>query len=156
MDLFKKMNNQMNKSIKVGNRPKWKYKQSGVVPLINIDGKLKTVLITSTKTGRWTIPKGTIEKNMMPWDSAAKEAHEEAGILGSVKKIDVGSYTYEKWDGQCDVTVYPLIITKVLDHWDEAHFRERKIVGIKKAMSMVEPEVALLIKSVADRFKGRL
>ena len=56
------------------------FKQSGVIPVL--DNRL--VLITSRKSERWIIPKGYVEKGLSPSESAAKEAYEEAGLIGVV------------------------------------------------------------------------
>jgi len=42
------------------------------------------LLITSHRRQDWGIPKGGISKAMSPPDSAAKEAWEEAGLVGQV------------------------------------------------------------------------
>jgi 8-oxo-dGTP pyrophosphatase MutT (NUDIX family) len=55
-----------------------------VIPYRIRDGKIEVMLITSSTRKRWIIPKGMIEPDMTPQDSAAKEAWEEAGIIGQV------------------------------------------------------------------------
>jgi len=114
-------------------KPNWFYKQSAVIPIIN--GKI--VLVTSRKKKRWIIPKGIIEKNMTPWDSAAKEAFEEAGLLGVVESKKIGTFKHEKWGGVCTVSVFLLHVEKVLKKWDEMNIRDRTIVSPKKAASLL-------------------
>ncbi len=117
----------------MSSKPGWIYRQSGVVPVY----RRKVVLITARKSKRWIIPKGVIEKNMSPYESAAKEAYEEAGVIGTVKKRELGRYTYEKWGGTFTVRVYPLHVEKLLDTWSEMHERKRKIVTPVEAVEMV-------------------
>ncbi len=49
------------------------------------EGELRILLITSRETHRWLIPKGWPMESRNPWDSAAREALEEAGVEGSVE-----------------------------------------------------------------------
>ena len=64
------------------------FRQSGVIPVL--DDRL--VLITSRKSDRWIIPKGYVEKGLSPAESAAKEAYEEAGLIGVVHHKAAGNY----------------------------------------------------------------
>jgi 8-oxo-dGTP pyrophosphatase MutT (NUDIX family) len=54
------------------------------------------MLVTSRETRRWIIPKGWPKKGKSPHRSAAREAFEEAGVLGAVGRQPVGSFSYEK------------------------------------------------------------
>jgi 8-oxo-dGTP pyrophosphatase MutT (NUDIX family) len=54
------------------------------------------MLITSRESRRWVIPKGWPKKGKSPQHSAAREAFEEAGVVGAVDKHSVGSFSYEK------------------------------------------------------------
>jgi 8-oxo-dGTP pyrophosphatase MutT (NUDIX family) len=47
---------------------------------------LEIMLVTSRGTQRWIIPKGWPKRGMPPYDTAAKEAFEEAGVIGKVRK----------------------------------------------------------------------
>ena len=44
------------------------------------------------------LPKGHINSNMTPCQSAIKEAFKEAGVHGKVPKTSLGTYTYGKED----------------------------------------------------------
>src|SRR5205085_5647367 len=59
-------------------------------------GDLEVLLITSRETRRWVIPKGWPIKGKSSAKSAAREAFEEAGVTGKVKKSPVGTYAYDK------------------------------------------------------------
>ena len=54
------------------------------------------MLVTSRETGRWIIPKGWPKKRKAPHASAAREALEEAGVVGEVGRDPIGSYSYKK------------------------------------------------------------
>ncbi|MBV5304052.1 MAG: NUDIX hydrolase [Chlorobium sp.] len=108
-------------------------RQSGVIPVL--DNRL--VLITSRKSERWIIPKGYIEKGLSPADSAAKEAYEEAGLIGVVHHQEAGNYQYRKFGKLYSVQVYPLFIETMLDEWEEMHVRSRKLVTPAQAVEMI-------------------
>jgi phosphohistidine phosphatase len=114
-----------------------RYPQSAVIPFQVKNHKIKILLITSFKTKQWIFPKGIIEKHLTPQDSALQEAAEEAGIEGKILNIKLGEYSYLKWDGICDVQVFPMLVTKVLDDWPEANMRKRKWVSIEKAANLI-------------------
>ncbi len=110
-------------------KPDWLYRQSAAIPIFG--GKI--VLVTSRGRSTWTVPKGVIERTMTPWDSAAKEALEEAGVVGQVETDAIGSYSYEKWGGECVVQVYRLHVESLLDEWEEMDQRERVCIAPNEA-----------------------
>src|SRR5882724_13290224 len=77
----------------------------------------EVMLVTSRETRRWIIPKGWPQKGKAPHHSAAREAFEEAGVVGTVGRRPVGSFPYEKRlkNGDvvvCEVHVFPLKVTR--------------------------------------------
>jgi 8-oxo-dGTP pyrophosphatase MutT (NUDIX family) len=48
------------------------------------DGTPQALLLTSRETRRWVIPKGWTMRKLSSPNAAAREAYEEAGLLGSV------------------------------------------------------------------------
>jgi 8-oxo-dGTP pyrophosphatase MutT (NUDIX family) len=89
-----------------------------------------------------------VAKGLNERTSAAKEALEEAGILGKVSKNRIGRFRYEKWGGVCRVTVFLMEVHTVLDRWPEKD-RKRKWVGIIKAQKLVdEKSLGKLISKV--------
>jgi 8-oxo-dGTP pyrophosphatase MutT (NUDIX family) len=120
--------------------PQWYYRQSGVIAYREKDGEIEVLLITSRKRKRWIIPKGIVERDLSPAESAAKEAMEEAGIEGVVSANPIGEYQYPKWDGICTVAVYLLRVTKVHKDWPERKIRKRKWLSFEEAASLVKEE----------------
>jgi 8-oxo-dGTP pyrophosphatase MutT (NUDIX family) len=110
--------------------------QSGVLPIAGD----KIVLITARGSGRWIIPKGYIEKGMSPAESAAKEAWEEAGIIGTVRHEEIGTYSYRRPSGIFSVKIYPLEVESLLEQWDEMHVRQRRLVTPGEAIEMIYHE----------------
>jgi len=127
--------------------------QSGVIPYRIMDGKMEVMLITSSGSKRWVIPKGLIEPNMTPEDSAAKEAWEEAGVLGQVFPDLMGTYEYYKSGSVWQVDVFLLQVETVVENWPEAYKRKRQWVSIPKAIKRVdEPELKLILGDLLHRF----
>jgi 8-oxo-dGTP pyrophosphatase MutT (NUDIX family) len=127
-------------------KPAWMFNQSGVIPFLIVDRAIQVVLITSRSSGKWGIPKGIIERDLSPQDSAAKEAHEEAGVVGDVTDLVVAEYEYRKWGGVCKVQVFALEVTEILPEWDEMHVRKRTIVPLAEAIELVKPELTAVLK----------
>lgn len=115
-------------------RPDYFYNQSAVIPFLWQNGIVKILLITNRKRRKWILPKGIIEADLSPAESAAKEAAEEAGINGSVCEECIGRYRYKKWGGTCTVQVYPMKIEKILPDWPETDMRDRIWVGVEEAI----------------------
>lgn len=118
--------------------PSWMYRQSAALPYRWRDGVLEVLLITSIKRRRWIVPKGIIEPGLTGQASAAKEALEEAGVAGTMAPEPVGSYHHRKWGGVCNVTVYPLRVTRELDSWEESALRQRRWVSVRDAIHLVD------------------
>src|SRR5271168_308516 len=79
-------------SPKAGVRP-----QVAALPIrVLAGGKPQILLLTSRETRRWVIPKGWPMKGRKPWEAAAIEALEEAGIEGRARKKSIGNFLYFK------------------------------------------------------------
>ena len=59
-------------------------------------GKPEILLVTSRRTQRWIIPKGWPQDGMLPAQSAAIEALEEAGVEGKAHDMSLGMFSYTK------------------------------------------------------------
>ena len=117
-------------------------RQSGVIPFRITPGGLEVLLITtsagrSAGEPRWTIPKGTVEPDLQPDESAVKEAFEEAGVVGSLLSPSVGSYEYDKCGSPCRVEVFLLEVEETLEEWPESSLRDRKWSSWQEARSAV-------------------
>ena len=112
--------------------PEHFYTQSAVLPYRILEDHLEVLLVTSRGRKRWVLPKGVVEPDLSAVDSAVKEAWEEAGVEGIVNSRALGSYTYEKWGGQCAVQVFPMLVKRVSEVWPES----------TRGRRWFEPEVA--------------
>jgi 8-oxo-dGTP pyrophosphatase MutT (NUDIX family) len=116
---------------------------------------LEILLVTSRETRRWVIPKGWPMKGRKPRAAAAREALEEAGVVGLIAKAAVGAYPYMKRlkNGAlipCLVRVFPLQVGQERETWPEMAQRERRWFAAEAAAQAVdEPELAELIRSFA-------
>lgn len=123
-------------------KKKMPIQQSGVIPYRLTDTGIEIMLITAKSFNQgWIVPKGKLEPDMTPACSAAKEAYEEAGILGDVSHASIGSYCYIKSRNKLShqVHLYPLEITKILPeaNWLERKLRQRQLVDSEEALSMI-------------------
>lgn len=90
---------------------------------------LEVLLITSLNSKRWIVPKGWLEADLTPAENAAREAFEEAGVIGEVSAEPIGSYYYlkdRKGRGgfPCSADVFALAVTSQLDDWPEKDVRK--------------------------------
>ena len=121
------------------------------------EGKLRVLMVTSRRTGRWVMPKGWHMNGKMPWAAAEIEALEEAGAVGFISDEAVGTYHYMKSiDGgtrmRCRVTVYPMIVQKLKRRWKERKMRKRHWFSPKSAARLVqERELSELLLKLADK-----
>jgi 8-oxo-dGTP pyrophosphatase MutT (NUDIX family) len=105
-------------------------------------GKPQVLLITSRSTRRWIVPKGWPMKGKKGHEAAAREAREEAGIVGKVRKKPAGCYNYwKRMDDHfvlCKVTVYLLHARSRLNDWAERNQRLSHWFTLKDAADIVD------------------
>lgn len=101
----------------------------------------EVMLVTSRGRQRWIIPKGWPQSGRAPCDSAAREAFEEAGVLGAVERRSVGSFRYKKrlkkGIAVCYVHVFALNVARQRLQWPEKNHREIKWVSVKEVAEAV-------------------
>jgi 8-oxo-dGTP pyrophosphatase MutT (NUDIX family) len=128
------------------------FQQSGVIPYRRKNGKLEVLLVTSIRKQKWIIPKGFIEYHLSPFQSAKKEAFEEAGVRGSNSTRALGSYKITKYGGDILIKVYSLKVTRIYHDYPERNLRKRKWFSADEAAKRIDiPEVAKLIKKMEKR-----
>jgi 8-oxo-dGTP pyrophosphatase MutT (NUDIX family) len=125
------------------------------------DDKVKVLMVTSRRTGRWIIPKGWPQDGKTPIESALIEAWEEAGVKGRVTGDCLGLFSYQKNiedddDLPCVAMVYPVKVKSLSVHYPEKGQRKRRWMTLKKAAERVdEPELARLLKTFEpSRLRG--
>ena len=124
-------------------------------------GGIEVLLITSRDTGRWVIPKGHLMPGRTRAAAAQQEAYEEAGLIGTICPVPVGSYRYVKRrrDGSgrpAKVKVYPLPVERQLSDWPERRQRRFGWFPAEQAARLVaEPELGALIAAFSDPTRAR-
>ncbi|HVW75828.1 MAG TPA: NUDIX hydrolase [Rhizomicrobium sp.] len=114
---------------------------------------LEVLLITSLNSRRWILPKGWPEADLTGSENAAREAFEEAGVIGRIAPQPVGHYYYlkEKRDNHgmpVRVDVFALAVTKELDDWPEKNARTLAWMPLREAIEKVsEPGVRTVLKN---------
>lgn len=130
-------------------------RQSGAIPYTVVDGKAVFLIVTSRRTGRWIFPKGGVIEGKTPWESAAQEAFEEAGIEGHVETVPIGAYRDLKTAGMrrlpIEVDLYPLRLLRQLDDWPEKRNRHRHWVILPEAKRLLSNPRMAELAALLDR-----
>jgi 8-oxo-dGTP pyrophosphatase MutT (NUDIX family) len=119
------------------------YKQYGALPFVwSSGGKLKVMLVTTRGRKRWMLPKGWPIRGLEPHESAAREALEEAGLVGHSHSEAIGSFEYTKrlrfgLKVRCTVEVFPLHVDHQRRVWLEQGERETQWFSPTRAASLV-------------------
>lgn len=128
--------------------------QVAALPFVAGKSGYELVLITSRNDGRWLIPKGWPENGESLEAGAAREAREEAGIVGDIHGDPVGAYVYMKLlaSGErirSEVSVFPLLVRSLQSNWPERVSRERRRVPLAKAVRRVgDKDLARLLREL--------
>ena len=133
--------------------------QYGALPYrVSNGSRAEFMLVTSRETRRWIIPKGWPKKGKSPHHSAAREAFEEAGVVGAVGRRPVGSFSYEKrlkngGSVECEVRVFPLEVKRQNKQWPEKQERKVKWLSASEAAEKVkEPMLGAIIRRMARKY----
>jgi 8-oxo-dGTP pyrophosphatase MutT (NUDIX family) len=115
-------------------------RQAGAIPYALVEGQVVFLLITARHSGRWIFPKGALSKNRAPWETAAREAEQEAGVTGEVAQQPIGSYRTSVSDARhslVEVDLYPLLVTRQHEEWAEKAERHRHWVILPEAKRLL-------------------
>ncbi|HWG06241.1 MAG TPA: NUDIX hydrolase [Beijerinckiaceae bacterium] len=127
-------------------------KQYAALPFRRRD-ELEVLLVSSRGTRRWVIPKGWPKKGCKPHVTAAREAQEEAGVIGEIGRKSLGFYSYFK-EGEkllCLVEVFPLEVRRQRKTWPEKNERTTKWFPLDLAAEAVtEPGLKEVIRNFRD------
>jgi len=119
-------------------------------------GDPEMLLLTSRKSERFVIPKGWPVEGLSDAEAVAKEAYEEAGVIGKVLETRIGSYAYQKRREPSfafvTVDVYALEVKAQLPDWPERGLRASLWLAPKHAAQLVdEPGLMRLIRAFDAR-----
>jgi len=127
--------------------------QSAVVPYRLNENEMEVLLVTSIKKKKWILPKGYVEYSLTPFESAKKEAFEEAGITGSNETEEIGEFINGKNNNKKLVRVYLMKVIEQMDDYPEKNLRKRKWFSLDEAIKTVDNEG---IKSILIKLKDRI
>ena len=124
--------------------------QVAALPIRTKNGQLQVLLVTTRGCGAWIIPKGCRSRKLNDAATAAREAREEAGVVGQVKSQPVGKYLHQRRDGSHEVAVYELEVSSQRRKWPECRIRKRRWVTVKEACNLTsQPGLRNLLSALA-------
>jgi 8-oxo-dGTP pyrophosphatase MutT (NUDIX family) len=132
--------------------------ESGVLAFRREDnGDAEVLLISRKRSKKWGIPKGKCLATLNFPENAAKEAFEEAGVIGYVSPSSVGMFRAKKRVGEpqiqqtIEVWVYLLEVTEMAKDWPEKGKREIRWVSCEAAAGYLrEPVLSHLCHRLAQ------
>jgi 8-oxo-dGTP pyrophosphatase MutT (NUDIX family) len=115
------------------------------------------LLISRKRSKKWGIPKGKVEPTLTFPETAAKEAFEEAGVIGYISPSSVGMFRARKRAANAqvqqiiEVWVYLLEVTETAPDWPERDKRAIRWVTCEAAAwQLREPVLAHLCHRLAQ------
>lgn len=130
--------------------------QTGVIPWRRSASGLEVLLITSRRSGKWTIPKGWPMLFRTLAEAASQEAYEEAGVRGLVSPDPIGRIDapkFYRFAGEIDwlLVVHLMEVTEEVSSWPEQGQRDRTWLSVEQAARQVRPKaLAPLISTLVD------
>lgn len=119
-------------------------------------GVTRILLIRKKRTKNWGIPKGRLSPHLSFAETAAKEAFEEAGIIGAISPSSVGVFRAKKGTANpqlaqiIEVWVYLFEVAETLPDWPEKSKRTTRWVNCEEAAHRLrEPVLAHLCHRLA-------
>ena len=136
-------------------------RQAGAIPYTVTQGEVVFLLITSRGSGRWIFPKGDPIKGLEPWNAAAQEAMEEAGIEGEVDPRPLGVYRAFKTltirRKMIEVELYPLRVTRQFDDWPEKGHRHRHWAILPEVKRLIsDSQIVQMAIRLSERVRGEV
>jgi 8-oxo-dGTP pyrophosphatase MutT (NUDIX family) len=131
---------------------KQEIRQFAALPFhLDPDGDVIVYLVTSRGSGRWIIPKGNPIRGLAPHKVAAREALEEAGLLGRIERTCIGTFTLDRRRDRagivCRIDVYALEVERQLRQWAEASQRSVRRCNLTTALSLLTlPDLSDMIE----------
>lgn len=120
--------------------------QYGALPFaITDDGAIRVLLVTTRRGHDWIIPKGWPIRDLTPAATAAREAYEEAGLIGAVASEEpLGSFRYLKRRNvrravEFEVSVFLFAVERQLRKWPEKSERKTRWFTPRDAAGLVTP-----------------
>ena len=106
---------------------------------------IRILLVTTRGRRNWIIPKGWPIRNLTAAATAAREAYEEAGLVGAIiGDAPLGYFRYQKPRNSlkvaiCEVSVFLFAVERQLHKWPEKSERETRWFAPEEAAALVAP-----------------
>lgn len=114
----------------------------------------RVLLLTSRDTGRWVLPKGWPMRGKSLAQAALQEAWEEAGVIGTIAREEIGAFRYNKkidtgvWI-PVNCVVHTVVVSKMKNTFPEAGQRTRVWFTPQEAADLVhEAELRTLLRNL--------
>lgn len=127
-------------------------RQYAALPIDLSTGEPRIVLVTSRNTGRWIVPKGQPETGLPGHEVAKREAYEEAGLIGTVSRRAMGSFTSGTGAAAVRLMVYPFRVSAFLADFPEKGQRDVRAVPFLDALMLLSDGglISLLLRHEHD------
>jgi phosphohistidine phosphatase len=122
--------------------------QAAVIPYRIRKERVEVALVTTSKGKGWIVPKGSVDDGEHPRKAAIREAEEEAGLLGVVRRKRLGRYLRVKGNHRCQVDVYLMRVTDVLESWLEDKLRRRRWMYVPEAAVCLRAELQEFVHAI--------
>lgn len=119
-----------------------------------VDGGREVLLVTSS-SGRWILPKGWPMSGKTEGEAALTEAWEEAGVAkGKVDRKPLGQFISAKQIGPaeevpCTTRVFAIRVRQTAEDWPEKDRRDRRWVTPAEAATLVSEDG---LREILERF----
>ena len=135
--------------------------QVAAIPFRRSSSCVEFCLIKSS-SGRRIFPKGKVEEGERPWDSAAREAKEEAGILGTVSQQPLTTFWYDRPKRGTHEMVTAYLLEVVVSEGLREKGRKPKWWDLEKALEKLSKkkqadnadELRRVLKEAATKIAG--
>ena len=89
-----------------------------------------------------------------PFESAKKEAFEEAGVSGSNETFELGEFILQKSFGKCFMKIFSMEVIEVFDEYPDKEKRKRKWFDIDDAVNKIAiPEISDMVLALEKKLK---
>jgi ADP-ribose pyrophosphatase YjhB (NUDIX family) len=118
------------------------------------NGEVLILLVGKHRSKKWGIPKGRVNASLSLGETAAKEAFEEAGVIGRISPNSIAMFRAKKGTPtpkNIEVWVYLLEVNETLSDWPEKEKRQTRWVSCKvAARELREPVLTHLCHRLAQ------
>jgi ADP-ribose pyrophosphatase YjhB (NUDIX family) len=118
------------------------------------NGEVLILLVGKHRSKKWGIPKGRVNASLSLGETAAKEAFEEAGVIGRISPNSIAMFRAKKGTPtpkNIEVWVYLLEVNETLSDWPEKEKRQTRWVSCKvAARELREPVLTHLCYRLAQ------